>query len=250
MQSKVLGILFLTLAAPMAAAFDIESMSEGERAAFRSEIRDYLIEYPEVLMEAISVLEERRERGAVVRDSEAIERLHDSIFNDGFSYVGGNPDGDVTLVEFLDYRCGFCKRAYPTVEELVASDGKIRYIVKEFPILGAQSTLAAQYAIAAKFVAGDAAYKRVHDTLMQHDGAVTEGFLVRTSRELGLDHDAITESMDSEDVALAIGKNHALAQALNVQGTPGFILGDIILRGFLELEQMREIVADIRADHG
>ena len=250
MQFKVLGILFLTLAAPMAAAFDIESMSEDERAAFRSEIRDYLLEYPEVLMEAISVLEERRERDAVAQDSEAIKRLHDSIFDDGFSYVGGNPDGDVTLVEFLDYRCGFCKRAFPTVEELVASDGNIRYIVKEFPILGDQSTLAAQYAIAAKFVAGDADYKRVHNTLMQHDGAVTDGFLVRTSRELGLDHDAIVETMDSEDVALAIGKTHALARALNVQGTPGFILGDIILRGFLELEQMREIVADIRASRG
>ena len=250
MQSKVLGILFLTLAAPMAAAFDIDSMSDGERAAFRSEIRDYLLEHPEVLMEAISVLEERREQSAVARDSAAIERFHDSIFDDGFSYVGGNPDGDVTLVEFLDYRCGFCKRAFPTVEKLVASDGNIRYIVKEFPILGDQSTVAAQYAIAAKFVAGDADYKRVHDTLMLHDGAVTEGFLVRTSRELGLDHDAIMVAMDSEDVAMAIGKNHALAQALNVQGTPGFILGDIILRGFLELEQMREIVAEIRASRG
>lgn len=250
MQPWALGILFLTLAAPMAAAFDIESMSEGERAAFRSEIRDYLLEYPEVLMEAISVLEERREQDAVARDSEVIERFHDDIFDDGFSYVGGNPDGDVTLVEFLDYRCGFCKRAFPTVEELVASDGNIRYIVKEFPILGDQSTLAAQYAIAAKFVAGDADYKRVHDTLMLHEGAVTEGFLVRTSRKLGLDHDAIMESMGSEDVGIAIGKNHALAQALNVQGTPGFILGDIILRGFLELEQMREIVADVRANRG
>lgn len=250
MQPWALGILFLTLAAPMAAAFDIESMSEGERAAFRSEIRDYLLEYPEVLMEAISVLEERRERDAVTRDSKVIERFHDDIFDDGFSYVGGNPDGDVTLVEFLDYRCGFCKRAFPTVEELVASDGNIRYIVKEFPILGDQSTLAAQYAIAAKFVAGDADYKRVHDTLMLHEGAVTEGFLVRTSRKLGLDHDAIMESMGSEDVGIAIGKNHALAQALNVQGTPGFILGDIILRGFLELEQMREIVADVRANRG
>ncbi len=250
MQFKIMSILFVTLAASMAAAFDIESMSSSERAALRSEIRDYLIEHPEVLMEAISVLEERREQDAVARDSDAIERLHASIFDDGFSYVGGNPDGDVTLVEFLDYRCGFCKRAFPAVEELVASDGNIRYIVKEFPILGDQSTLAAQYAIAVKIVAGDAAYKRVHDTLMQHDGAVTGGFLVRTSRELGLDHEAITEAMDSNDVASAIGKNHALAQALDVQGTPGFILGDLILRGFLELGQMREIVAVIRANRG
>ncbi|MDE0208687.1 MAG: DsbA family protein [Boseongicola sp.] len=250
MRSTALGILFLTLAAPMAAAFDIEAMSEGERAAFRSEIRAYLLENPEVLMEAISVLEARRERETVARDSEQIERLRDEIFNDGISYVGGDPDGDVTLVEFLDYRCGFCKRAFPAVEELVASDGNIRYIIKEFPILGEQSTLAAQYAIATKLVAGDADYKSVHNTLMLHDGAVTEGFLVRTSRELELDHDAITDAMDSEEVALAIGKNHALAQALNVQGTPGFILGDIILRGFLELEQMREIVADIRANRG
>ncbi len=250
MQSAALGMLFLALAAPMAAAFDAERMSESERAAFRSEVRNYLLENPEVLMEAFSILEERREQAAVARDGELIELFRDSILKDGFSYVGGNPDGDVTLVEFLDYRCGFCKRAFPAVEELVASDGRIRYIVKELPILGEQSALASQYAIATKLVAGDADYKRVHDRLMQHDGEVTEGFLVRTSREFGLDHAAITETMGSEDVASAISSNHALAEALNVRGTPGFILGDVILRGFVELDEMRAIVAGIREKRG
>ena len=241
---------FLLFSAPMAWAFDIESMSDAERDIFRAEIRDYLLENPEVLMEAIAVLEERREAEAAVADVQLIEQHRNAIFDDGFSYVGGNPDGDVTVVEFLDYRCGYCKRAFPAVEELLASDGNIRLVVKEFPILGEQSVLASRYALAAKMTAGDAAYKSIHDAMMTHNGAVNEGFLARTSRQLGLDHDAIATAMDSDEVSDVINTNRALAQVLQIQGTPSFIMGETFVRGFVELDQMRAIVASVRAEAG
>ena len=119
----------LLLTAPIAQAFDIETMSDAERDIFRAEIRDYLLENPEVLMEAIAVLEERREAESAVADIHLIEQHRSAIFDDGYSYIGGNPDGDVTVVEFLDYRCGYCKRAFPAVEELLASDGNIRLVL-------------------------------------------------------------------------------------------------------------------------
>ncbi|MEM9969785.1 MAG: thioredoxin domain-containing protein, partial [Pseudomonadota bacterium] len=115
-----LSILAAALATALPAqAFDIDAMTEAERQSFREEIRAYLLENPDVLMEAMAVLEERREVAAANADALMLQENKGEIFDDGWSYVGGNPDGDVTIVEFLDYRCGFCKRAFPAVEELV-----------------------------------------------------------------------------------------------------------------------------------
>lgn len=250
MLRSLLTLLALTLIASTAQAFDIEAMTDEDRAIFRAEIRDYLLENPEVLMEAIAVLEERQAAEAAQMDSALVDMNRQAIFEDGHSWIGGNPEGDVTVVEFLDYRCGFCKRAFPAVEELIASDGNVKLIIKEFPILGEESVLASQYAIATKIVAGDDAYKRVHDALMMHQGGVGKGFLARTSGTLGLDHPAIVETMQGDEVARIIRTNRALAQTLQIQGTPSFIMGEDFVRGFVELDQMRAIVADIRAGRG
>lgn len=241
----------LCLTAPAVHAFEIETMSDSERAAFRAEIRDYLLENPEVLMEAIAVLEERRANEAAAQEQVLLEQYHDEIFQDGYSWIGGNPDGDVTIVEFLDYRCGFCKRAHPHVLSLLADDGNIRFIVKEYPILGAESELASRYAIATKLVAGDEAYGAVHDALMEWEGPVNAGALGRIARRVGIpDHDAVLAEMDSETVSGIIAANRALAQVLQIQGTPSFIMEDNFVRGYVDLEQMQAIVADIRAARG
>ncbi|MDA8584671.1 DsbA family protein [Rhodobacteraceae bacterium] len=250
MKRALISMLFAVVAAGSAHALDIESMTDEERSIFREEIRAYLLDNPEVLMEAIGVLEQRREQEAANLDVDLLAQNRDDIFDDGYSFVGGNPDGDVTVVEFLDYRCGFCKRAFPAIQELLATDGNIRLIVKEFPILGEESALASRYAIAAKEVAGDAAYKDIHDLLMLHNGSVSAGFLARTSRELGLDHGAIAEQMESPEVESIISTNRALAQRLQIQGTPSFIMGENFVRGFVELDQMRAIVDQIRAEQG
>lgn len=236
--------------APAASAFDIDQMTDNERTIFRSEIRDYLLENPEVLMEAIQVLEERRARQAADQEQLLLSTHNDAIFNDGYSFVGGNPDGDVTLVEFLDYRCGFCKRAFPEVEELLASDGNIRFVVKEFPILGEASVLASRYAIAAKILAGDEVYKELHDNLMVWNGDINEAALARASRGLDLDHEAVLDKMNDDDVSEIIQKNRELGSILQIQGTPTFIVGDAFIRGYAELEQMREIVRLVREEQG
>ncbi len=250
MKRAILSLIFLGFAAGSAFALDLENMSDEDRAIFRAEIRDYLLENPEVLMEAIAVLENRREQEAAGLDLVMLDENRDAIFDDGYSFIGGNPEGDVTVVEFLDYRCGYCKRAFPAVQELLATDGNIRLIVKEFPILGEESTMASRYAIAAKQVAGDDAYKGIHDALMLHTGAVSGGYLARVSRQLGLNHDDILTQMDSEEVAEVIATNRALAQRLQIQGTPSFIMGDNFVRGFVELDQMRAIVDQIRSEQG
>ena len=213
-------LIALILTATPALAFDIEAMSDAERQAFRDEIRAYLLDNPEVLMEAIEVLEERRARESAAAEGEMLELHRAAIFEDGYSWVGGNPEGDVTMVEFLDYRCGYCKRAHPAVTDLLETDGNIRFIVKEFPILGEQSVLASRYAIAVHQIAGDEAYAQLHDALMTLKGDITLGALARVGREAGVDHEEIVAHMDSDRVSEVIDRNRQLAQQLQIQGTP------------------------------
>ncbi|MCO6382249.1 DsbA family protein [Oceanicola sp. 502str15] len=236
----------LALTALPAAAFDVAAMSDGEREAFRAEIRAYLLDNPEVLMEAIGVLEERQAADQAQGDVALVASNADALFNDANSWVGGNPEGDITIVEFMDYRCGYCKKAFPEVENLIKADGNIRFIVKEFPILGEQSVVASRFAIATLQVAGPEAYKKVHDAMMGQRGEFTEAALTALAEQAGADPAPILAAMGSDEVSAVIAENHALAQAMQISGTPTFVLEDQMLRGYVPLQAMMGIVAEVR----
>lgn len=223
-----------------------EDMTDAQRDAFRAEVRAYLLENPEVLMEAIGVLEARQEAAEANRDERLVQLNSDALLNDGFSYVGGNPEGDVTIVEFIDYRCGFCRRAHPEVEQLIADDGNIRIILKEFPVLGEQSLLASQFAVATKLVAGDAAYADVSDALITLRSDVTEESLRTLAGALDLDADALFAEIDSDAVREVLSANRALGDRMQITGTPTFVFGDQMVRGYVPLAQMEQIVAAVR----
>ena len=247
-SSRVIAPLALGLsvaAAPLA-AFDLTAMSDEERAVFQAEIRNYLLQNPEVIVEAIQILEDRQAQQQADNDREILSQNMDELVDDGYSWVGGNPDGDITLVEFMDYRCGYCRRAHPEVASLLKDDGNIRWVVKEFPILGEDSLASSRFAIATKQVMGDEAYKQAHDALIELRSAANEPSLRRLSDGLGFDTDAILARMDHPDVTQEIVQTRALAQRLGISGTPSFVLGDELLRGFLPADQMAVIVADKR----
>ena len=234
-----------SLALP-AAALDLTQMTDEERAIFREEVRAYLMDNPEVIMEAVAVLEAREAAAQAQADLSLVSDNAADIFDDGFSWVGGNPDGDITLVEFLDYRCGFCKRAHGEVAKLLENDGNIRLIVKEFPILGEQSLLASRFAVATKQIAGDEAYKGVNDALMAMNGDVTMRTLRRMASTFGLDADAIEAHMDNDAVTDEIRRTRALEQRLQITGTPTFVLEDELLRGFLPYDEMQALIDEKR----
>ncbi|WP_170358818.1 DsbA family protein [Ruegeria arenilitoris] len=244
------ALLGLSLIAGPANALDLSSMTESERAEFGAQVREYLLENPEVILEAINILEQRNAAAEAQADQQLIAENADELFNDGYSWVGGNSDGDITLVEFMDYRCGYCRRAVPEVDALLAEDGNIRLIIKEFPILGDASVLSSRFAIATKQVAGDDAYKQVHDALLEFTGEPSEVTLRRISDGLGLDSDAILAAMDSGEVTEEIAKTRALAQRMRISGTPSFVLGTEMLRGFLPADQMKQIADGVRAERG
>jgi len=229
-----------------AQALDITAMNADERTAFRAEIRAYLLDNPEVIMEAVAVLEQRQAEDQDQSDVDLVRVNAEDIFNDGYSWVGGNLDGDITLVEFTDYRCGYCRRAHDEVAELIASDGNIKFILKEFPILGEASMMSARFAIATKQLAGDAAYHDINNALMTFTGDVSETTLRRLGDGLGLDSDAIIAAMDSDEVSAVIAANHALAGRMQITGTPTFIMNDTMIRGYVPLDGMRQIAAEVR----
>lgn len=240
----------LALLAAPAQALDLSTMSEAERAIFGAEVRAYLLENPEVIIEAVNLLEQRQAQTEAAHDEALVAANLEELQNDGFSWVGGNPDGDITLVEFMDYRCGYCRRAAPEVAQLLAEDGNIRLVIKEFPILGEASMMASRFAVATRLVAGDKAYKQVHDALIEFGGEPNEVSLRRLSEGLGLDSDAILAQIDSPEITEELTQTRALAQRMKISGTPTFVLQDELLRGYLPADQMSVIIAEMRDQRG
>lgn len=230
----------------MAAGLDFGAMTDAERAEFRAEVRAYLLANPEVIFEAIQILEERRDMASVDADREMVRSNTDELFRDGFSYSGGNPDGDVTIVEFLDYRCGYCKRAHPEIAELLDRDPNVRLVVKEFPILGPDSVLAGKLALAAMAI-DPARYKALNDAMMYFEGNLTERAAYQIAGDLGYDVAALRERARSVEIDDKLNRNYQLAQSLGLQGTPAFVVGDQIIRGYLPVDEMLAVVDEARA---
>ena len=239
--------LLCALALPVLAE-GMTDMTPAEREAFRAEVRAYLMENPEVLMEAISVLENREQAAAIEQDKKLLAEHHDAIFNDPASWVGGNPDGDITVVEFIDYRCGYCRKAWQEVDQLVEQDGNIRFVLKEFPILGEQSVLSSRFAISVLQLHGGEAYKKAHDALLSLRADATPEALVRVAEDLGLEPQPIMDHLNKPEVTKIIEDNHRLAQILQVSGTPTFVIDGTFVRGYVPLDGMQQIVAGQRKE--
>lgn len=237
-----------TLLAGPASAFDVTAMTEAEKEAFRAEVRAYLLDNPEVLMEAINVLETRDQMAAIEEDKRLLAEYHEQIFNAPSDWVGGNPDGDITVVEFIDYRCGYCRKAWQEVDQLIEEDGNIRFVMKEYPILGEGSVLSSRFAISVLQLHGGDAYKKAHDALLSMRADATPETLRRLASELGHDGDALLVHMEKPEVTAVIEANHALAQTLQVSGTPTFVIDGTFVRGYVPLDGMQQIVAQQRAD--
>ncbi|MCK0143452.1 DsbA family protein [Aliiroseovarius sp. F20344] len=240
------AVLGLATALP-ASALDLGALSEDERNAFRDEVRAYLLDNPEVLMEAFAILEQRQAEAQVQQDKDLVTVNADDIFNDGFSHVAGNPDGDYTIVEFVDYQCGYCRKAYEVLQDLLEEDGNIRLILKEFPILSEASLISARFAISAQQNFGEEAYAKLHDELIAVRGTVTEERLIEIANELGLDGSAIVAGMSSPEVDKVLKANRDLGKRLQITGTPAFVMQNTLARGYMELEQMEYMVSQGRA---
>ena len=233
------------IAAPVLAG-GLGEMTDAERAAFRAEVRSYLIENPEVMVEVMTELQARQDQAASANEAQLLVTYKDDLFADSHSWVGGNPDGDITLVEFMDYRCGYCRKAYEEVEQLVKADGNIRLIFKEYPILGEDSTISSRFAIAVLQLHGNEAYKKAHDALITLRGKPDAPTLTKLAADLGFDGAEVVAKMGSDEVSAVIAKNQDLGSKMQISGTPTFVIQGSLLRGYVPLDGMQQIVADER----
>ena len=210
-------------------------------------VRDYLRDHPEAVVEAIRQFQTNEEAVRRDRTEAALVTLRPQVERDPASPVGGNPNGDVTVVEFFDYNCSFCKRAFPTVMQLLKDDGDIRYVFKEYPILTPQSVVAARAALAA-WTMDKGAYVPFHSALMSARGELTEQKIFNFASESGLDVEALRRRMAGNDIEDALASNFKLAEELGINGTPAFVIGRNLVPGAADAETLRQLVLATREE--
>jgi protein-disulfide isomerase len=221
------------------------STGPAELDPFEQRVREYLLRNPEVILEALQLLEERQRAAEAENVKRVVAERSEEILNDPDAPVGGNPAGDVTLVEFFDYNCPYCRRVAPTVVELEEADPDLRIVYKEFPILGPGSEFAARAALAAR---KQGKYVPFHNALMRATDQVTEQTVIEIAREVGLDIERLEQDMRDPAIEEAIARNLRLANALGINGTPSFVIGQEIVPGAADLETLQDLIARARGN--
>jgi protein-disulfide isomerase len=210
---------------------------------FEQRVREFLLNNPEVIMEALQVLQDRQRAAEAENLKRTIAERRDEILNDPAAPDGGNPTGDVTLVEFFDYNCSYCRRVAPTVVELKDADPDLRLIYKEFPILGPGSQFAARAALASR---KQGKYVPFHNALMHATEQVAEESVIEIARTVGLDTEQLRADMEDPTIEAAIARNLQLAAALGITGTPSFIIGEEVVPGAVDLRTLQSLIARAR----
>ena len=232
----------------VAASFSVYKVSTGASMATNGSdeaFATYLRDNPGAIIASLEEYErESREaasRDQAKRDIDLVAANKAALFEDGYSQVSGNRNGDVTVVEFLDYNCGYCKRAHGEVQALLSGDDKVRYVVKEFPILGPGSVFAARAVLASREQSDEAAYDTFSDRLMTHKGTHTEASVIKIATEVGLDAERLRADMALPEIDKMLKETLSLAEALGISGTPAFVIGDSIVRGYVPVERLQEL---------
>lgn len=215
-----------------------------DKPTLKKMISEVLEENPQLLLEALESLRKKVEAGQAPGATDTLGALRNELERDPGTYIAGNPQGDITIVEFFDYRCGFCKRAAPIVRQLLKQDGNIRVALKEFPILGPDSVIAARAAIAAM---EQDKYAPFHDALMASQGPLGEERVLRIATDAGLDAAKLRQAMNDPKIEKIISRNREIAESLGISGTPSFIIGDTLAPGYVELEELQKLVAAARS---
>ncbi|MFD2232318.1 DsbA family protein [Phaeospirillum tilakii] len=235
----------LVLSASPATAQDSGALTPKQAEAVKKVVRDYLMEHPEVLAETLEALREKMRAQAEADAHKMLEARKDEIFHNADDPVAGNPKGDVTIVEFFDYNCGFCKQTYESLWDAVKADGKVRLVLKELPILGPDSVFASRVALAAR-AANPAKYDDLHRALMKYRGKLDEKTVLKLAADQGYNADQLKKAATGPEIDRELTKISDLAHTLAIGGTPTFIIGDRILSTALDQTTVRQLIDNAR----
>ena len=235
----------LVAAAPFGASRAAETTTAPpQRQQIEAVIHDYLLQHPDVLIAALRSAEDKLNRDNDAKASQTVVLHRQEIYDNPTTPVAGNPQGSATIVEFFDYRCPYCKQVQPALQALLDQDHKLRFIYKEMPVLGPASVLAARAALAAR---RQGKYEAFHAAMMGTKGQISADTVDKIAEAVDLDVNWLKQDMASPEFLQTLKANVALAHALNIHGTPGFIIGNHIVAGAaLNLDVLKNMIAAAR----
>jgi protein-disulfide isomerase len=236
------------LTLPSAITAGAQSITADQRGEIEKIIREYLLSHPELLQDVMVELEKRQTAAEAEKHRNAVKEHADAIFNSPRQVTLGNPQGDVAVVEFFDYNCGYCKRAMGDMLELIKGDPKLKFVLKEFPVLGDGSVQAAQVAAAVRMndKTGGKKYLDFHQKLLNSRGQVDKARALAAAKEAGFDVARIEKDMASDEVRAQIEESMKLAEALGLNGTPSYVVGPEVVVGAVGLKTLKERVNTAR----
>jgi protein-disulfide isomerase len=243
MKLRTVFALASVLLAIALAPVHADPLTPEQRAEVEAVIRDTIAKHPEIVLDALQAAQKKDRDAADAATSKTVAAESKALFGDSSSPEAGNPKGDVTIVEFFDYRCPYCKEVQPSVERLLKEDGQLRIVYKEFPILGPASVYAARVALAAR---AQGKYDEFHRTMMAVKGKIDEDTVRQTAAGVGIDMTKAAAALDDDRITGIIKRNYALAETLDIDGTPAFIVGDALLPGAADLDTLRKAIAKAR----
>ena len=217
-----------------------QSFSPAQRGEIEQIIKDYLLAHPELLEEVSNELDKRKQLAEAEKARTAIKNHSTALFNSPRQVTIGNAQGDVTLVEFFDYNCGYCKRALTDLQELMKGDGKLKVVLKEFPVLGPSSVEAAQVAVAVRMQDKTGKkYFEFHQRLLGGRGQIDKARALAAAKETGFDMARLEKDMATDEARLTLDENMKLAEALGLNGTPSYVVGSDVVIGAVGLEALK-----------
>ena len=243
-RTAILIAATLFLAAPAVCPAQAQTFSADQRQEIEGIIKSYLLEHPEVMQDVMAELDKRQQAAEAEKHRTAVVDNKATLFSSPHQVVLGNPQGNVTMVEFFYYNCGYCKRALPDMLNLLKTDSNLRFVLKEFPVLGEGSVEAAHVAVAARMqdVTGKK-YIEFHQKLLGGRGPVDKARALAVAKEVGFDMARIEKDMSSDEVKKTIDEDMKLADALGVNGTPSYVIGDEVVVGAVGIDALREKIS-------
>lgn len=233
------------LAASLALATTATQAEEFSKSEIEEIVHQYILENPEVIAEAIYKLQAMAEQEKAQQQAESLRKMNDLLVNNPVDPVGGNPEGSITIVEFFDYNCGYCKRANDTLQQLIADNPDLKVVYKEWPILSESSTTAAKIALAVN-LAYPEKYETFHRAILSTRSVRSENDVWKIVESLELDKEAVQAKLDDPAIQKHLSESTTLAQHLGITGTPAFIVGDSLLKGAYPVEQIQKAIDEER----
>jgi protein-disulfide isomerase len=247
MTLKSIALAVACLALPIAGLAQAQTVSPAQRSEFEQIIKEYIVGHPEILQEAMAELDKRQAVAEAEKAKAAIKSNEQAVFNSPHQVTIGNPQGDVTLVEFFDYNCPYCKHALTDLMDLMKNDGKLKVVLKEFPVLGPQSAEAAQVAVAVRMQDKTGAkYFEFHQKLLASRGQADKARALAAAKDAGLDMARLEKDMASDEVKATVDENTKLAETLGLNGTPSYVVGSEVVVGAVGLDALKQKVNTAR----